>query len=163
MLKNLEFLTLSYFSSSWRIGIALKVCGIDRAVQIGRKCVFGCVNSMPRGRFMRLFMIFAGFHQFGWILENVEKTLFLKIFEKFPFVSEWDCVKKVRGVQEVNRNMPRTPLSGLRRNLPLAPPLPYPKGGSLRAWSPQSVAQGSAFGLQGGGALKCGRLIQSCS
>ena len=109
--------------------MALKVCGIDRAVKIGRIWVFGCVNSMPGGRFMRLFIIFAGFHQFGWILENVEQTLFLKIFEKFPFVSEWDCVKKVRGVQEVNRNMPRTPLSGLRRNHPLRRPCPTRKGG----------------------------------
>ena len=48
---------------------------------------------------MRLFMIFVGFHQFGWIPENVEKTLFLKIFEKFSFVSECDRIKKVRDLQ----------------------------------------------------------------
>ena len=161
MLKNLEFLTFSYFSSSWRIGIALKVSGIDRAVKVGRKCVFGCVNSMPGGRFMRLFMIFAGFHQFGWILENVEKTLFLKIFEKFPFVSEWDCVKKVRGVQEVNRNMPQTPLSGLRRNHPLRRPCPTRKGGpcargllNLSRKAPLSV-------YRAGGALKWSRSVKS--
>ena len=61
----------SYFSSSWRIRTAFKGCGIDRAVKVRRKCVFGCVHSMPGGRFTGYFMIFGGFAEFGLGLGNV--------------------------------------------------------------------------------------------
>ena len=81
MLKNLEFLTFSYFSSSWRIWIALKGCGIDRAVKVRRKCVFWFVNSMPGGRFTRFFMIFEGFWKFGLGIENIQKPGFFNFSE----------------------------------------------------------------------------------
>ena len=130
MLKNLEFLTFSYFSSSWRIRTALKGRGIERAVQVRRKCVFGCVNSMPGGRFMQVFMIFGGFGELGWILGNYAIIRVLKIFENVSFVSECDRIKRWGIYQksiEICRRPP--PLSGLRRNHPLRRPCPTRKGG----------------------------------
>ena len=59
---------------SGRILIAFKGGGIDRAVKLRRKCVFGCVNSMPGGRFTHFFMIFGGFGEFGLGIGNVEKS-----------------------------------------------------------------------------------------
>ena len=52
MLKNLEFLEFSDKLGSGRIRTALKGCGINRAVKVGRKCVFACVHSMPGGQFV---------------------------------------------------------------------------------------------------------------
>ena len=59
------------------------MCGIDRGVKVRRKCVFGCVNSMPGGRFMQVFMIFEGFDEFGWILGNVENLYILRFSTTF--------------------------------------------------------------------------------
>ena len=54
----------------------------------------------------------------------------------------------------------RPPFRVCGATTPCAAPA-LPERGVLARVVPQSVAQGSAFGLQGGGALKCGRLIQS--
>ena len=58
--------------------------------------MFGCVNSMPGGRFTRFLMIFGGFYKFGWILGNCEKFRFFTFFKFFSFASEYDRVKRVR-------------------------------------------------------------------
>ena len=73
-MKNRQNFGFSYFSSSGRIRTAFKGCGIDRAVKVRRKCVFGCVYSMPGGRFTRFCMIFGGFGKFGLGIGNVEKS-----------------------------------------------------------------------------------------
>ena len=69
---------------------------IDRAVKVVRKCVFGCVNSMPGARVSRFFMIFGGICEFGWILGNCEKIIVFTFFKFFSFASEYDRVKRVR-------------------------------------------------------------------
>ena len=58
--------------------------------------MFGCVHSMPGGRFTRVFIIFVGFWKFGLGIENVENSVFLKIFEHVGFGPESDRVKSVR-------------------------------------------------------------------
>ena len=55
----------------------------------------------------------------------------------------------------------RPPFRVCGATTPCAAPA-LPERGVLARVVPQSVAQGSAFGLQGGGALKCGRSIKSC-
>jgi hypothetical protein len=44
--------------------------------------------------------------------------MILKSFDLFSTVSECDRVKRLRELQEVNRNMPQTRLLGLRSILP---------------------------------------------
>ena len=72
------------------------MCRIDRAVNGGRTCAFGCVNSMPGGRFMQVFMIFGGFGEFGLGVGNVEKSRFLNIFEHVGFGADFYHLKRVR-------------------------------------------------------------------
>ena len=58
--------------------------------------MFLYVNSMPGSRVSRIFMIFGGFGEFGLVIGNLEKSWFLKNFEKFGFGADLDHVRRLR-------------------------------------------------------------------
>ena len=105
------------------------------------------------------FMIFDGFSEFGWILGNVENMYLLTFSGKLGSGRIMIVLKQCGIYKRSIETRRRPPFRVCGATTPCA--APAPERGVLARVVPQSVAQGSAFGLQGGGALKWSRSLQS--